>query len=403
MAPPAGHGVVPTTTQIEGGVHARQVVEDGLVQGVRSGPLSAIRGQVGAGGDITLQIAASLARIADVLAGLEAGPADLAKLLIAYDGASGLTDRQVLDLVGRALPAGVATVATAVPRPYLRHADSLAEIEAVAITGLPRRTVTIPGMASLPDGMVHGVQAGELIFIGGVNAATPEGRVRHEGDIVAQSHFVMDRLGEILAGFGAVFDDVVKQHRWGSGTPTHTAWAPAALACANRYTEPGPVATGIAVPLEYAGGNLIKVELTAMRGQDGSRPPRRHIWPDGHWDWPIHLPYKHGLRCGDMIFIGGQVSLDPRAEVIAPYDMHTQTVNTMANIDTILKGLGAGMEHALLVTDFYEGSKAPDTGLNEAACRAAFPAPGPAMTMIPSTFRGYDGMMTEIEVIARVD
>jgi hypothetical protein len=61
------------------------------------------------------------------------------------------------------------------------------------------------------------------------------------------------------------------------------------------------------------------------------------------------------------------------------------------------------MEHVLLVTDFYEGSRTPDTALNEAACRAAFPAPGPAVTMIPSTFRSYNGMMTEIEVIARVD
>jgi len=49
---------------------------------------------------------------------------------------------------------------------------------------------------------------------------------------------------------------------------------------------------------------------------DGRRLPRRHVWPQGHWDWPIHLPFKHGLKCGDLIFVGGQVSLDGRGAVI---------------------------------------------------------------------------------------
>jgi enamine deaminase RidA (YjgF/YER057c/UK114 family) len=380
------------------------VIRNNMVDGVRSGNLIAIRGQTGRGGDMTTQIASSLDRIGQVLDELGAGLADLTKLLVAFDGATGLTDRQVLDLVARALPAGVVTTATAVPRLYLRHPDTLVEIEAVALAGLPRRAVVHEGLVPLPDGLAHGLQAGELIWLSGLNAADRDGQPRHAGDIVAQSHMVMDGLGEVLARFGADFDDVVKQHRWGSGTPTHTAWAPAALACADRYTEPGPVATGIAVPLHYAGGMLIKVEFTAMRGLDGGRLARRHVWPEGHWDWPIHLPYKHGLRCGDMIFIGGQVSLDPRAEVIAPRDMQVQTVNTMNNIREVLEQLDAGMGHAMLVTDFYEGANDPaDTARNAAACAGAFAAPGPAITMISSTFRGYDGMMTEIEVMARVD
>ena len=382
----------------------KHVIRNGAVEGVRSGPLVVVRGQTGAGRDMTAQVASSLARITEVLGELDAAPGDLTKLLIAFDGASGLSDRQMLDLVARALPAGTATTATAVPRPYLRHPDTLVEIEAVAVSGLERTTIVLDELTALPGALAHGLRAGELIWLSGLNDADRDGRPRHVGDIVSQSHAVMDGLGQVLAAFGADFDDVVKQHRWASGTPTHQAWAPAALACASRYREPGPVATGIAVPLHYAAGLLIKVELTAMRGVDGRRLPRRHVWPDGHWDWPIHLPYKHGLRCGDMIFVGGQVSLDPQAEVIAPRDMQMQTANTMANIATIMAGLDAGMAHAMLVTDFYEGSGHPEDGARNAAiCAAAFPPPGPAITLISSTFRGYDGMMTEIEVVARVD
>ena len=37
---------------------------------------------------------------------------------------------------------------------------------------------------------------------------------------------------------------------------------------------------------------------------------RSFVWPDGHWDWPEHLAYQHGVRAGEMIFVGGQVDKD---------------------------------------------------------------------------------------------
>ena len=47
-------------------------------------------------------------------------------------------------------------------------------------------------------------------------------------------------------------------------------------------------------------------------------PQRQHSWPEDHWDWPIHVTHKHGLRCGEMIYFGGQVDLDPHGNVCQP-------------------------------------------------------------------------------------
>ena len=33
---------------------------------------------------------------------------------------------------------------------------------------------------------------------------------------------------------------------------------------------------------------------------------KRHCWPQGHWNWPINVTHKHGVRCGEMIWVGGQ-------------------------------------------------------------------------------------------------
>jgi hypothetical protein len=41
-----------------------------------------------------------------------------------------------------------------------------------------------------------------------------------------------------------------------------------------------------------------------LRQKCGAAGTRQHGWPDGHWDWPIHLPWKHGCRAGDLVTVG---------------------------------------------------------------------------------------------------
>ncbi len=48
---------------------------------------------------------------------------------------------------------------------------------------------------------------------------------------------------------------------------------------------------------------------------------RDHVWPEGHWGWPVKLPYKHSVRKGNLIFVGGQVAMDDQGNVHHPYDV----------------------------------------------------------------------------------
>src|SRR6185295_19666822 len=45
------------------------------------------------------------------------------------------------------------------------------------------------------------------------------------------------------------------------------------------------------------------------------RVKKQHAWPEGHWDWPIKVSHKHGVRGGQMIWVGGQVDLTSKGEV----------------------------------------------------------------------------------------
>ncbi len=70
-------------------------------------------------------------------------------------------------------------------------------------------------------------------------------------------------------------------------------------------------------------------------------PERTRVWPAAHWDWPCHLSHKHGIRCGEMIFVGGQVDNDAEGALLHPDDLSAQTAVVIGHIDTVLAGFGA--------------------------------------------------------------
>ena len=71
--------------------------------------------------------------------------------------------------------------------------------------------------------------------------------------------------------------------------------------------------------------------------------PRAHSWPEGHWDWYRHLAFKHGIRSGRMIFVGGQVDKTSAGEPRNAGDLETQTSVVVAHIARVLGEFGTGL------------------------------------------------------------
>jgi len=131
---------------------------------------------------------------------------------------------------------------------------------------------------------------------------------------------------------------------------------------------------------------------------------REHVWPQGHWDWPVKLPYKHGVRKGNLIFVGGQVAMDEQGAVLHPDDVAAQTRVAMENIQVVLAGFGATLEDVVKLNRFYVGSgTAADWQEGALVAASFFTEPGPAATGIPVPALAYEGLMVEIEVIAIVE
>jgi enamine deaminase RidA (YjgF/YER057c/UK114 family) len=383
--------------------------------GIRCGDMIFVGGQVDLdsrgtvlhAGNLATQTAAVMANIDKVLRELGADLGDVVKLIAFYQNDGSRDEQRFLADVARQLPVnGAGPAIMAVPLPALAYPGMLVEIEAVAMRGadgrrMERQGVALRGAAPLPAPLSHGVRCGEMIFVSGLSATDANGASIAAGDIVRQSQIVMDRIGEVLHGFGAGHDDAVKINTYYTGAGQFADWEGAARVRARYFTEPGPAATGIPLPRHATPGLMTRTEITAMLGKDGRRLSRSHVWPQGHWDWPIHLPYKHGIRCGPMIYLGGQVALTPKGEVIEPDDLVEQTRIAMENIRRVLAGFGAGFDDVVKVTAFYEGGASADQLHKNLSVRSAcFTEPGPATTGIPLPFLAYEQMVIEIEVVA---
>jgi enamine deaminase RidA (YjgF/YER057c/UK114 family) len=228
--------------------------------------------------------------------------------------------------------------------------------------------------------------------------------VKNGGDITAQSKSMMENLSAALSLVGADMDDLVKLNTFYLGGGTTEDWAAAAKVRIAYLSEPGPAATGIPVARFAQDDLCTKIGATAMLNTDSSRIEKTYSWPDGHWDWPTHLPFKHGNRCGAMIHIGGQVSMDADANVLDAEDMVLQTRTAMENIQKVLAEFGADLDDVVKVTTFYQGNASAQSLHENLLIRSgSYTAPGPATTGIPMAALAYQGMVIEIEVIAMLD
>lgn len=386
-------------------------------QGVRCGDMIWVSGQVDLTpdgvvrneGDIGIQATNAMANFSRVLESCDTSFADLVKVLCFYVNDGGRDENDVLSMIAATLPGSARCAVTMVPVPYLAYPGMEIEIEGYAMRGADGRAMAREhvkdGMSkSLPAQFVQAVRCGKMIFVSAQTAIDESGVLAFPDEIIEQTKQAMSQVGTALGTFGADFDDVVKMNRWYVGHGTVEDFEPAALACAENFTKPGPAATGIPLPRQALPGQKIKLECVAMLGEDGSRLPRRHVWPDTLWDWTIPLPYQHGLKCHDMIFLGGQVSLDKQGRAVHPGKLTAQTRQAMDHVGAILRELGADYSDVCKVTTVYEGGCDHDHLHDNLSIRSSYFAdPGPATTGIPLPKLAYPQMMIEIDIFAMAD
>ncbi len=193
------------------------------------------------------------------------------------------------------------------------------------------------------------VRAGNLIFVGGQMSLDEHGRVVGS-DITTQAKNAFESLKRVLAEAGASMADVVKHnvylHCDGDQAIVTDFMNELDAVRLTYFSAPGPTTTETFVNLDREGA-LILVDAWAIVGEE-----KQLLSPPDHWSWDKQLPFSHGWKVGNLIFVGGQRSLGPRGQQLGVGDIEVQTDHAFRNLDTMLRAAG-GDRHSLMRQNTY--------------------------------------------------
>ena len=111
-------------------------------------------------------------------------------------------------------------------------------------------------------------------------------------------------------------------------------------------------------------------------------------------------PYSQGVRAGSLLFVSGQVPIDPATGNIIEGDIAAQTHRVLQNIGEILKAGGASFDHVVRTTVFLADMN--DMAAMNPIYAAYFPEPQPARSTVQVARLPRD-VRVEIDAIALVD
>jgi 2-iminobutanoate/2-iminopropanoate deaminase len=108
-------------------------------------------------------------------------------------------------------------------------------------------------------------------------------------------------------------------------------------------------------------------------------------------------PYSQAIRAGGLVFVAGQVALEPGGSEIVGDTIQAQTERILANLGAILEAAGSGLDRLVKTTVFLQ-SLDDFQGMNEVYAKHVGDQP-PARSTV-EVAKLPSGALVEIEAIA---
>jgi 2-iminobutanoate/2-iminopropanoate deaminase len=111
-------------------------------------------------------------------------------------------------------------------------------------------------------------------------------------------------------------------------------------------------------------------------------------------------PFSHAVEIDGLVFITGQMPDTPETPGILPDDVVAQTKAVMANLLTVLEGLGLGFQHVVMTRIYLTRFKQDYAAVNDTYRRYFAEDRLPARTCVGVNGLAYDALI-EIDLVAR--
>jgi enamine deaminase RidA (YjgF/YER057c/UK114 family) len=119
--------------------------------------------------------------------------------------------------------------------------------------------------------------------------------------------------------------------------------------------------------------------------------------------FPFAAQYEYSqamLSEGELVFTAGQGGFGPDGAVVDPDDAEAQIRQAFANVDAALRAGGASLDTVVKMTVFL--LRASDYDAFKRVRHEVFSPPYPASTALLAGGFLFEGMLVEVEAIARV-
>jgi 2-iminobutanoate/2-iminopropanoate deaminase len=110
-------------------------------------------------------------------------------------------------------------------------------------------------------------------------------------------------------------------------------------------------------------------------------------------------PYSQAVRAGSLLFVSGQIALDPASGKIIDGDVAAQTRQVFKNLGEILRAAGASFDHVVRATVYLADMN--DFPVVNEIYGSYFNSPAPARATIQAARLPRDARV-EIDLIAAV-
>jgi 2-iminobutanoate/2-iminopropanoate deaminase len=113
---------------------------------------------------------------------------------------------------------------------------------------------------------------------------------------------------------------------------------------------------------------------------------------------PLALPLTPGIAVGPLVFVSGQVGVDPATGALAGPDVAAQTRQTLENIRAILRAADLGLDDVVKTTVFL--TNIADSPAMNAAYAELFGEVPPTRSTVGIAALARPEFLVEIEAIA---
>jgi len=280
--------------------------------------------------------------------------------------------------------------------------DLLVEIEAIAVVNQPKRLIVSDALPPLRRPYAQGgILAGNLLFLRGFTAQDQHGDLVGRGDMRAQTAQTFANVAITLQAAGGSLADLVQTQvtltDWHAYQQYHEVYS--------RHVQP-PFPTNATLQGGLGReGLLLEIESIAALAAPRltidsafSHAGQAHQ-PDMLYSEQLapQVARPHGVRVGDLMFIGGHTSMDAQGRLVGPGDVRAQTRHILTTLETILTLAGLGLDDVVKTTVMLTDWRHYDA-YNE-IYRTFFAAPYPARSTVSGSL-GMPGALIEIEAIA---